>query len=334
MIMYNQTGEAVVMLKERSQSLRYRNVQRGSLKLYSRRLDQDGIPILSYFEEGLDYGVDWQEGTVWRTENSRIPDWSSHIFYGKNRFDQTGMSEFSNEPYTVYADYSYASLTPADNGKAGACAAILPACSARHEQREQISYVVYGDSISTGAEASEHRFAYSFRLYQHLQRLFLNSSVEYHMKAIGGETSRDGMNRLLRDVVPMKPQLVTLAYGMNDQNRMLPDRNDVPVHEYVSNIRKMIDTLKEQLEVDIILVTPCAPNPLWKFSSGEIGEYAEALRNLGREYNLPVADVYRLWMEEIEAGKSYESLLLNNINHPNDYGHSVYEQAFLKLLSE
>jgi hypothetical protein len=34
-----------------------------------------------------------------------------------------------------------------------------------------------------------------------------------------------------------------------------------------------------------------------------------------------------LWQEELAAGKSHESLLLNNLNHPNDYGHEVYYKA-------
>ncbi|HOJ11894.1 MAG TPA: hypothetical protein PK733_15070 [Clostridiales bacterium] len=39
-------------------------------------------------------------------------------------------------------------------------------------------------------------------------------------------------------------------------------------------------------------------------------------------------------MEELVAGKSHESLLLNNINHPNDYGHWLYFKALERLLSE
>lgn len=293
------------------------------------------LTVADYYEEGRDYELNSQEGVIRRTNKSGIPDWSNHIFYRKKRFDQTGMSDYSNEPYTVYADYSYAapaSSTSIETAKERAIASILPVCNSRHERQQSISYVVYGDSISTGAEASEHRFAYSFRLYEHMQRLFPDSRVEYHMRAIGGETSRDGLKRLPQDVIPLKPQLVILAYGMNDQNRLLPHSNDVPVAEYESNIRNIVEALRCQTETDIILVTPCSPNPLWKFSSGEIGEYAEAVRKLGREYGVPVADVYRIWMEEIESGKTYESLLLNNINHPNDYGHSIYESAFLNLL--
>ena len=46
-----------------------------------------------------------------------------------------------------------------------------------------------------------------------------------------------------------------------------------------------------------------------------------------KEHNLLLADTTALWQQELDHGKSPESLLHNNINHPNDYGHSIYAKA-------
>jgi len=329
MKMCKQIGEAVVFEKEVPHSLANRNIQSGSLKLY-KRATQSEDEIL--YAPNVDYIVNEQDGIIRRTKDSRIPDWSRHIFYGQQKFDQTGLNDYSNEPFTLYADYCYlGDMDAAENVNAPIIKAVLPVCSARHLAGEPIVYVVYGDSISTGAEASQQRYAYSYLLYESLKKNFPNSPVHYEMKAIGGETSKGGLNRLADDVIAVKPQLVTIGYGMNDQNRLQPHSNDIPVEQFKGNIRQMVESLRSQAQADIILVTPCAPNPLWKFSSGEIGQYAEALRAIGKEYEIPVADAYAVWMEQIEAGKTYESLLLNNINHPNDYGHSIYFQAFERL---
>ncbi|WP_167859665.1 SGNH/GDSL hydrolase family protein [Paenibacillus cymbidii] len=58
------------------------------------------------------------------------------------------------------------------------------------------------------------------------------------------------------------------------------------------------------------------------------------MRRLGAEYGIGVADAHALWKQELAAGKTPESLLLNNINHPNDYGHGVYFSAFADLLGD
>ena len=324
-----QIVEAVLFEKEVPHSLSNRNIQSGSLKLFKRATQSEDeiiyVPI-------VDYIVKEQDGIIQRTKDSRIPDWSQHIFYGQQRFDQTGLNDYSNEPFTLYADYYYlGDMDAVENANAPTIEVVLPVCSARHLAGEPIVYVVYGDSISTGAEASQQRYAYSYLLYESLKKSFSNSPVHYEMKALGGETSKGGLNRLADDVTALNPQLVTIGYGMNDQNRLQPHSNDVPVEQFEGNIRQMVESLRTQAQTDIILVTPCAPNPLWKFSSGEIGQYAEILRVIGKEYEIPVADAYAVWMEQIEAGKTYESLLLNNINHPNDYGHSIYFRSFERL---
>ena len=54
--------------------------------------------------------------------------------------------------------------------------------------------------------------------------------------------------------------------------------------------------------------------------------------NVNYEEGIDVADAHALWQEELAAGKTSASLLLNNINHPNDYGHTIYHKAFLKML--
>src|SRR5690606_13675663 len=105
----------------------------------------------------------------------------------------------------------------------------------------------------------------------------------------------------------------------------------VPVEEFIANLEKMVNLVLEQTSATPILIAGCLPNPKWQHTSGLANAYADAIRTLGDRIGVAVSDVNQLWNEELRAGKTPESLLLNNINHPNDYGHSIYAQAFQQL---
>jgi hypothetical protein len=55
--------------------------------------------------------------------------------------------------------------------------------------------------------------------------------------------------------------------------------------------------------------------------------YAAATKQAALEANCAYVDVYSTWMKVFKR-KDQSSLLGNNINHPNDFGHWLYAQAF------
>jgi acyl-CoA thioesterase I len=42
--------------------------------------------------------------------------------------------------------------------------------------------------------------------------------------------------------------------------------------------------------------------------------------------------VTSVWRKVLESGKTPQSLLLNDINHPNDYGHAIYATTLCALV--
>ncbi|MFD0696608.1 SGNH/GDSL hydrolase family protein [Paenibacillus sp. GCM10027628] len=326
-----QYAESFVFDKEEQQRLRYRPVVKASVQIRSRM--DASHPDTIKFVEGKDFVVNDEEGWIRRTKESRIPDWSQHVLYGKKDFDHTLFGDYSNRDFTVYADYEYEQDEDADETGGGGDLEYdaLASVKEKLQKGQVVTFVVYGDSISAGGEASEERYTYYRRFSDHLADLYPNGNIRVVNCAIGGETSEGGAGRVEHDVVPHLPDLVTIAYGMNDQNKF-NNGNAISLYDYMTNIRFMIETIRRRGDVSIILVTPCQPNPLWTYTSGQIGEYAEALRQLGREYGIGVADVYAVWQRELDEGKTPESLLLNNINHPNDYGHYLYYKAFEPIL--
>jgi len=327
-------GESFVLCKEEALPFRHRPAAGRPIVLRSRyELNQPDNVI---YEEGVDYIVDRDTGTVRRTAASSIRDGALHPLYGVDHFDHTKYADYSNQAYTVYADYE------AETDENEAVAALpsieavmrsgkLPRLAAKLTAGEEALYVVYGDSISVGGEASRLGLSYAELAAASLRAIFGNIGLRVDNRAIGGETSGGGAARVLADVVPLAPDLVTIGYGMNDQNKH-GTGNAVPLPEYERNLRAMIEAIRRHTGSDIVLVTPCEPNPRWMHASSDMPRYADTLRRLGAEYGIGVADAHELWQEELAAGKTSASLLLNNINHPNDYGHTIYHSAFLKML--
>jgi len=328
-----QLAETFVFMKEEALPLRYKPLAGESTAMRNR--SRKDLADTIHYEEGKDYIVDYEEGTIRRANGSRIPDGSLHPMYGVSEFDHNRYSDFSNQAYTVYLDYSTESmtedrsLTTEDIDRSG----LLRRLVGKLEAGEEAVYVVYGDSISTGGEASEEGLAYFGRIRDTLLNLYKEGRIRIVNKAIGGEDTSGGVRRVASDVVPLNADLVSIGYGMNDQNKQA-DGHTTTLEDFEKNLRFMIDTIRNAGDSDILLVTPCEPNPNWQHTSGKTALYADVIRRLGDEYGIGVLDAHATWAAELAAGKTHESLLLNNINHPNDYGHWIYSKALSPMLKK
>lgn len=326
-------AESFVFVQEAPLRLRYQPLPGAALRVF-----QKGVPAGTeevVYEEGADYIYDSAAATLRRTPGSRIPDWANHPFYGlSERFDHSLYAEYSNRPYTVYVEYPHERMGTAASEPelAEGLSKWLPHLASKLRAGEQAHYAVIGDSISAGGEASEPRLAYYQRFADYLAALVPGSNLQLTNQAIGGEASGGGAERIERDIVALQPDLVTIGYGMNDQNQY-EHGPGTTLADFEQNLRTMIEAIKGNTAAGLVLVTPCEPNPDWLYTSGKTGEYADVIRKLGAEYEVGVADVHALWQEELAAGKTHGSLLLNHINHPNDYGHYVYFQAFERMLA-
>ncbi|CAN7410176.1 SGNH/GDSL hydrolase family protein [Paenibacillus sp. LjRoot153] len=329
MELQSQLGETFVFPGMEKQKMRYRP-HCGGRRLELRSHPDAIHPDNRRFQLGIDYMIDGEDGTIYRMATGAIPDWRDHPLHGLERFDHRDYGMISNVAYTVYADYEYEKEQAVVSGVANADD--VDHWQHRLKEKRAISLVVLGDSISMGAEIPNVNFTFAHRFAEQLRSRFASSEVTLTMKAVGGETSRRGLLRLQEDVIACQPDVVTIGYGMNDQNWDVERGNDVPPPEFERHIAAMIEQLRAQTGAAIILITPCQPNLRWHFASKNVAEYADSLRRLATQYKVALADAQKLWLAELAAGKSNASLLMNNVNHPNEYGHSLYARALAELL--
>lgn len=308
------TGESVVLASTQPTKLLHVDLQRDVA------VRSTYLPGGTSYEEGKDFVVDRKEGTISRTPDSRIPDFSKNILYGKTDFNHGQFPGYGNLPFTVYVDYdaNVVSTSPIPSPRPSDG---LPRTLHRLTTGQPVKIIAFGDSITAGGEASQVSLRYPDRYAEYLRHAYKNDQVTLENGATGGDTTRNGLQRLEEKVLTRHPDLVLVAFGMNDHNI-----GSVPVDEFAANLRSIITQIREKTGAEVILLSTFPPNPLWHFSSHRMGEYAAATERVASEMRVPYADVYGVWMNVLTR-KDPPSLLGNNINHPNDYGHGLYLQA-------
>lgn len=313
-------GESLVLAKTEPGMLGFDQVKAGTLTLRDSFVPDQANGIV--YVEGRDYQVDYQKGTVVRTADSRIPDYATHAWYGKNDFDHKP-DMHSNHSYFVWADYR------TDNGQAFARpndqSRYLTATRRKLEAGGPFKIVTYGDSITAGGEASADKFQFRLRYAAYLQGKFPKAEITLQDVSIPGYTSKEGIAWFDQKIGTVeRPDLALVGFGMNDHNIV---GYGTELATFKANLITLVRMIRERLGAEVILFSAFPPNDQWHYSSRQMDKYADATRQAAGEVNCAYVDVYGTW-EMVLKRKDQPSLLNNNINHPNDFGHWLYAQAF------
>jgi len=312
-------GESLVLATTRPGHLCFDQVVQGSLTLRSTFSARKKGAIV--YDEGRDYVVDYARGTIARTAGSHIPDFSTNCLYGQKDFDHTKFPSFSNHNWFVWADYRTTNgqpwAEPNDQSQ------YLANVRAKLEAGGPFKIASYGDSITAGGEASEVRYRFQQRFARYLRAKFRKCRVSVQDVSISGYASQQGIDWFDKYMATVeKPDLALVGFGMNDHNigTAEPER-------FKNNLVEIVKLIRERKGADVILFSAFPPHDDWHYGTHRMGQYAAATRQAAAEARCAYADVYSTWMVVLRR-KDQSSLLGNNINHPNDFGHWLYEQAF------
>lgn len=318
------TGESLVLVGQEPGKLLLRKVHPKSVVVRSTYL-ADAPKSITY-EQGRDYVLDADAGTIARTAESRIPDFSKNILFGKEDFNHGNFPGYGNLPFTVFVDYdadeSIQLTQPQDISE------LLPKTLDRLHHNKPLKIIAYGDSITAGGEATSKDLQFPSRFVAWLSEKYPETPMMLENTATGGDNTVNGLQRLQEKVLSRKPNLVLIAFGMNDHN--LLDVGGVPIPQFKQNLKSIATQIREKTGAEVILLSCFPPNPKWHFGSHQMEKYAQATKEAADELKAPYVDVYDVFKKALER-KSPESLLGNNINHPNDFGHWLYLQALEAL---
>jgi lysophospholipase L1-like esterase len=208
-------------------------------------------------------------------------------------------------------------------------AAVLPQTIGCLRDKRPLSIVVLGDSISTGCNASGWAESAPFQppypeLFRHHVEASYENKVTLTNLSVGGTSTPWGLT-MVDKVVESQPNLVILAFGMNDSAGR-------SAQEYKTNTQSIIENIRKSLpETEFILVASMLGNRDWiRLEHKAFPQYRDALASLCAE-GIALADMTSVWAEFLERKHDWD-LTGNGVNHPNDFGHRVYAQVLSTLL--
>lgn len=226
---------------------------------------------------------------------------------------------------------------------------LLPNSLKKLTAKEPFRLVFYGDSITAGWEASGYdetvidmvnlkelhiknsKFpfmpAWAELVTNNLRSHYNHSNIVKINRAAGGSTSSWGSEHAAELVNHHQPDLVILAFGMNN----MQDDPDM----YKNDILNIITTIRDtNPDCEFLLVSPMIPNPeIYGFINNKLLEHEECLNLI--QHSLPgiaAASIHTEFLELLKMNKHYLELTGNCINHPNDFSIRIYAQTILSCL--
>ena len=293
------------------------------------------------YREGVDYTL--ENGKLILTEGTSIPVMAVSEYYPMNgsSFGCFASNLGASRPYVrwgegdtffkyqVFVTYrhedSYNGFVPkAQRDK-------FPKTLEKLKNGEEVRIVYYGDSITEGYNTSgfigsdPYAPRWSEMSAEYLGKLFGNSKVTAINTGVAGMDSVWGVQNFTQRVLDHDPDLVVIAFGMNDGGVdpvMLAQR-------LVSMAKKAVNS-----GCEVLLVATMLPNREAAGFWGNQQYFEEAMIKAVTDKKLPygIVQMTSLHASLLET-KPYYHMTGNNINHPNDFLSRLYAQSIVEAIA-
>lgn len=299
--------------------------------------------------EGKDFFV--KDGKLIIPDNSDIPTLEVDEYYIKEQaainikyMNGQGPYHFDEQRFLIFGEGSYMSdkqisITYTHDGKWDLFRQTpqrekVSRFISKLKNKEPVNLVFFGDSITVGCNASGSEYGgnkapftepWPVMIHKYLEEKY-HTHINYVNTAVGGMTSNWGRDNYEERVNQYKPDLLILAFGMND--------GIMPKDKHLDNILTIINgARKENPNLEVVLVSTTLPNTEsnW-FTDGIHSQYVETYMGLNLPY-IAVCDMTHMHLDLLKR-KRFKDMSGNNINHPNDFLIRIYAQSILEVLGE
>ncbi len=248
----------------------------------------------------------------------------------KSRPTQDGreliITETWSYPLTLMVNYQH----DADwNGPVPAPAhAALARTLRKLQAREPVTMVFTGDSIASWGRGSAtvqvppYGPTWPELLVGALRERFGGPIVAKN-RALGSTQSAWGAANADFVIAPERPDLVVIAFGMNDQRKTNPARFRANLETMIQKVRA-VNPAAEFILVSSMISSPAVAD------EQPLVEFRAEMRKLGSE-GIAIADVTAVTRHLVRT-KPFIDIAVNNFNHPNDYLLRWYAQVAAELL--
>ena len=223
-----------------------------------------------------------------------------------------------------------------------------------------VTVAFLGDSVTHGCfeltVAGENTFdtvyerhnAYSVKFVRMLNYFYPRAQINLVNAGISGDNAPNGAKRLARDVLPFRPDLTVVCYGLNDSTAG-PEAEKREA--YLTALREIFSALQANGS-EVIFMTPnfmceyvlpvfhgeaekqCAEAVCAVMKAGRLDEYILAAKQEAQKCGVKVCDCYARWQKLRAAGVDTTALLCNHINHPAREMHDLFAVSLLETIFE
>ncbi len=202
---------------------------------------------------------------------------------------------------------------------------IVQALEVDWPKNKTIHFVCHGHSVPAGyfkTPVVNSDQSYPALWQTGLRQQFPHAVLNVIVTAIGGEDSIAGAARFERDVLALRPAVVTIDYALNDRGAGLVKAKAAWV--------QMIKAAKSA-GIRVILLTP-TPDQRVNIDDpkNSLNLHAEQVRALAKEHEVLLIDSLALFKARLKAGVPLPDLM-SQVNHPNGAGHALIAEALLGL---
>lgn len=195
--------------------------------------------------------------------------------------------------------------------------------------------VFLGDSIT---ELGVQPDGYVTLIAREIRRQFPKRDIDIIGAGISGNKVPDLEDRLERDVLLKKPDIVVIYIGINDVwHSVLPGHTGSSPENFQTGLRQLIHRLQDS-GVQIVLCTPSVigekrdnQNPL----DPQLDHYADIIRQLATAENLQLIDLRRQFKAYLSANNPEnraEDILTYDGVHLNNCGNQFVAEVIMRTL--
>lgn len=220
---------------------------------------------------------------------------------------------------------------------------------ARRPEKAAVNIVAFGDSVTQGAMelgVLKPKAVYHYLLQEALESFFPVTTFNTINSGVSGETTLQAGERLECDVLCHRPDLVLVAFGLNDS---VDGVEAIPV--FKDRLSGFVREIYQQTSAAVVLLSPPAMatkksariHPKHESvadllidiqTSGVMKKYAEAVGEVAAENETLFADIYTAWERLREDGFDCDTWIANGLNHPDERGHSYAHTVLWRALFE
>ncbi len=191
-----------------------------------------------------------------------------------------------------------------------------------------VTVVCHGHSVPAGYFATpvvQTMDAYPHLLHAALSRRFPHAVINVIVTAIGGENSISGEARFARDVSPLRPDVVTIDYSLNDRGLDMAKAEQA----WTSMVREA-----KAAGARVLLLTPTPDLGSNILDEGDVlSRHAAQVRRIAAREEVGLVDSYVLFQDLAKRSEKLETYMSQS-NHPNRKGHEQVSKAILDWFPE